>query len=348
MPDRWRAPVSFRSNSSLSTRGYNFTLSMCCGVMKTKTALGHRRSGFSSGNRVLSKVFTAELSLSRFCWVTFGLGTLLGDLRVGDTIEYSYSLNGQNPVFGGKFFAAAVWDQGYPTTLRSVILSYPVARKINWRFIGRSPSKLLAAAESTRDGMHTLRFAEESIPQVTVEPLHPLDYGPLRELQFSEFSRWDEVVNWASELFKVPTKIDDDVRQVVEKIRERPGTEERVVAALEFVQSEIRYFSVALGESSHRPYPPSLVLQRRYGDCKDKSFLLMTLLTELGVRSDAVLLKVGQHKGIDELRPSPQVFNHAIVGAYVNGKIYYLDPTRLGSTAASTAWVRRMKTHRCW
>jgi transglutaminase-like putative cysteine protease len=321
---------------------------MCCGVMKTKTALGHRRSGFSSGNRVLSKVFTAELSLSRFCWVTFGLGTLLGDLRVGDTIEYSYSLNGQNPVFGGKFFAAAVWDQGYPTTLRSVILSYPVARKINWRFIGRSPSKLLAAAESTRDGMHTLRFAEESIPQVTVEPLHPLDYGPLRELQFSEFSRWDEVVNWASELFKVPTKIDDDVRQVVEKIRERPGTEERVVAALEFVQSEIRYFSVALGESSHRPYPPSLVLQRRYGDCKDKSFLLMTLLTELGVRSDAVLLKVGQHKGIDELRPSPQVFNHAIVGAYVNGKIYYLDPTRLGSTAASTAWVRRMKTHRCW
>jgi Domain of Unknown Function with PDB structure (DUF3857) len=60
------------------------------------------------------------------------ISILLSDLRVGDTIEYSYSLHGQNPVFGGKFVASTSWDQGYPTTLRRVTLSYPASRQINF------------------------------------------------------------------------------------------------------------------------------------------------------------------------------------------------------------------------
>ena len=76
----------------------------------------------------------------------------------------------------------------------------------------------------------------------------------------------------------------------MQKLRALPSNEERVVAALEFVQSEIRYFSVSLGENSHRPASPDIVLKRRYGDCKDKSLLLMTLLDELKIPSKVVLL----------------------------------------------------------
>jgi hypothetical protein len=215
------------------------------------------------------------------------ISILLSDLRVGDTIEYSYSLHGQNPVFGGKFVASTSWDQGYPTTLRRVTLSYPASRQINWRLIGGAQPKPLTPEDSTHDGMRTLKFEGQSIPEIVIDRLTPAGYGQFRELQFSEFSRWDDVVNWAIDLFKAPTAIDDNIRKIVEKLRERPATEERVTAALEFVQSEIRYFSVALGESSHRPSPPGLVLQRRYGDCKDKSLLLITLLKELGVKSEA-------------------------------------------------------------
>ena len=42
------------------------------------------------------------------------------------------------------------------------------------------------------------------------------------------------------------------------KLRALPTDEARIAAALEFVQSEIRYFSVSLGESSHRPASPSM------------------------------------------------------------------------------------------
>jgi len=96
------------------------------------------------------------------------------------------------------------------------------------------------------------------------------------------------------------------------------------------VQSEVRYFSISLGENSHRPEVPDVVLRRRYGDCKDKSFLLIALLRELGIKSRPVLLEIGRHRGLETTLPSAQLFDHAIVEVTVRDRKYYLDPTRLG------------------
>ena len=40
------------------------------------------------------------------------------------------------------------------------------------------------------------------------------------------------------------------------------------------------YFSVLLGDSSHRPTPPVETWARRYGDCKDKAWLLANKLDQ--------------------------------------------------------------------
>jgi lipoprotein NlpI/transglutaminase-like putative cysteine protease len=255
---------------------------------------------------------------------------LVNDIRVGDTIEFSYTLHGQNPVFGGRFVTSVPWDQGVPTLLRRAVLTYPAARKISWRLINDAQGKTLTPAESAAGGMRRLSFEERSLSEVAVDRSLPSDYSPLRVLQFSEFSGWDEVVSWARDLFQVGDATDAEMQKVVAKLREAPDKAQRVAAALEFVQSEIRYFSIALGESSHRPTAPSIVLQRRYGDCKDKSLLLMTLLQALGVPSEPVLLDALRRKGPGKLLPSPLDFDHVIVRADVDGQAFYLDPTRLG------------------
>ncbi len=246
---------------------------------------------------------------------------LVNDLRVGDTIELVYSLSGQNPVFGGKFVGSAAWDNGLPTLLRRVI---------NWRLIDDVRAHALRPDVSVRAGMRRLEFEEKPVPALAVDRFAPADYAAVRVLQFSEFSDWQDVVNWASDLFRIDGATDGELREVAAKLRALPSNEERVAAALEFVQSSIRYFSVALGESSHRPAAPNIVLQRRYGDCKDKSLLLIALLKELGIHSEPVLLDVARRKGLDKFLPSPQVFDHVIVRAEVDGEAFYLDPTRLG------------------
>jgi lipoprotein NlpI/transglutaminase-like putative cysteine protease len=255
---------------------------------------------------------------------------LVNDLRVGDTLEFSYSVEGQNPVFGGKFADTVVWDQRAPTTLRRVVLNYPASRRISWRPAGNWRSETITPEDSTTDGMRKLRFQQEQVSETPIEPSTPPDRITFRVLQFSEYQGWEDVVAWANGLFQSDGVHDEELRQVVGRLRALATDEQRVSAALEFVQSQIRYFSVSLGESSHRPAAPDAVIKRRYGDCKDKSFLLMSLLREVGIESHPVLVRLGRRRVLEGMLPSPQMFDHVIVKAMVDGRAFYLDPTRLG------------------
>ncbi len=255
---------------------------------------------------------------------------LVSDLRVGDTLEFLYTVQGQNPVFGNKLVRFATWDGLSPTALRRVIVKAPADRKIYWRSQGDGARPRLTPVETLEAGQRKLVFEERNMAAATVEPLTPPDYIAFRWLQFSEFSSWDDVVAWGEQLFHATDTANGEFRQAVDKLRAVPTPAERVTAALEFVQSEIRYFSVSIGVSSHRQAQPSAVLARRFGDCKDKSLLLVSLLNELGIEAYPVLVKVSGRKWLDKALPSPTNFDHAIVLAIVDGKRFYLDPTRMG------------------
>ncbi len=260
---------------------------------------------------------------------------LVSDLRVGDTLEVAYTREGQNPVFGSKFIDFAAWDHGYPSLHRRVAVTAPADRPIAWKVLGGRQSKPLAPIESTQAGMRRLVFEERSISSVQPEPFTPPEHNPYRYLQFSEFPAWEDVVAWAEGLFQSQDDpADDELRELVGRLRGKATDAERVAAALEFVQAEIRYFSVSLGESSHRPAAPGAVLKRRYGDCKDKSLLLIALLRALGIESRPVLLAINYQRGLDAALPSPSLFNHVIVQVKLGGQLHYLDPTRLGQHGA--------------
>src|SRR5262245_11660089 len=111
---------------------------------------------------------------------------LVNDLRVGDTLEFAYSLYGQNPVFGGKFVETASWDQTSPTTLRRIVLNHPVDRQISWRVIGDRKSKPVLPTEVVQGKMRRLVFEERSIAKFDLEPSTPPDYPTYRRMQLSE------------------------------------------------------------------------------------------------------------------------------------------------------------------
>jgi len=256
---------------------------------------------------------------------------LVDDIRAGDTVEYSYSIRGANPVFGGKFVDYAHWDQLYPVTKRRISLTYAADRKISWRVIGDAQGEnSILPSVTTSSGQRKVIFEAAGIPAKNAEPFTPTDYTTFRWIQFSEFTDWNDVSSWASGLFDVAKHDDGDLGREIGMLKSAATDQERVVKALEFVQSEIRYFSVALGENSHRPASPELVLQHRYGDCKDKALLLVALLRPLGIDIRPVLLSVSRHKGLEKALPSPLNFDHAIVKVHLDKRDYFLDPTRQG------------------
>jgi len=249
------------------------------------------------------------------------------DVRVGDTLEMAYSIIGQNPVFGGKFFEAASWDTPSPLSLRRVSIDMPQQRSIHYRMIGKGAD--VKPVEIVRNDRRILRFEARNLPALLGEPYVPSDVQTYRYLQFSEMNQWREVNQWALGLFDTPppgAALDEALRGA----RQAATVEDKVAKVLEFVQNDIRYLSLSMGENSHRPYPPAQVLQRRYGDCKDKALLMVTMLRALGIEAQPVLVSTSLRKGLDAMLPSPVVFDHAIVRARVQSKTYYFDPTRLG------------------
>ncbi len=257
---------------------------------------------------------------------------LVDDLRVGDILEMAYTQEGANPVIGDRFVDYAGWDSSGITELRRVTLTHPVSRKITARFFGDLNKNYPQPVESITGGMKKLRWEQRNLPSVEVEPSVPYTFRFARSLQISEFQSWSEVSDWAVQLFRNDQPLPAELQQVVRTLAAKPTNDERVSGALQWVQNEIRYFSVSLGESSHRPTAPAVTLQRRYGDCKDKSFLLIEMLRALGVQAQPVLVNSRLSSGVSDSLPSPYAFDHVIVRAEVDGKVYFLDPTRNGQT----------------
>jgi len=252
---------------------------------------------------------------------------VIDDIRVGDTVEYSYTVEGQNPVFGGKFFDSAAWDiEEEPTDLRRVTLSAPEARRIAWKSIGDFGPPIAEPKVWLHDGVRTLRFEERSLEPVSADALTPNSYAPFRWIQFSEFESWGEVNAWAGALFPRQPATSPEFVALVARLRAEPTPQARLTDALAFTQRELRYFSLSFGESSHRPAAPDVVLQRRFGDCKDKSYFLITLLDALGIEAHPVLLSTMRRSRQELLLPYPGLFDHAIVEAKLDDKVYFMDP----------------------
>lgn len=260
---------------------------------------------------------------------------VLDDVRVGDEIDFAYTLHGANPVFDGRF-TAYDWMTSFrgPVALYQVRLLAPASRSIAQRVAIKSgvdvSSKSLGAWRETV-------FRRESIPQFRSDPGAPASTGAEHFIQLAEFADWADVANWGRSLF-ANRSAGPLIAAKAAEIRARGGDREaQVLAALDFVQKEVRYFGTEVGMGSHRPAPPDRVMEQRFGDCKDKVSLLVALLGQLDVEAQPVLVSTLTRGKLDRQLPSPLAFDHVIARVEVGGKTYWLDPTRSAQTGPLAA-----------
>jgi hypothetical protein len=237
--------------------------------------------------------------------------TLLHDLRVGDVVECAYTINGRNPVFGGRFGTQLVCSSDAPMD------------RLYYRIKGAPGRRLQIAArgdfkpayqEAEVDGRTEHTWRAEGVPAVSAlndAPSHECQYA---YVQATEYTDWNEVRSWARALFIDGAEPTPEVMTYVQPLLADCKTiEDKADALLRFVQDDIRYVGLHLNESTHRPAAPLDVIQRRYGDCKDKSLLLVALLRGIGLEADVALVNSAWRRGVIDLQPSPLSFDHAIV-----------------------------------
>lgn len=249
----------------------------------------------------------------------------LDDIRVGDVVEYAFSVQGANPAFGTHEFGRQTLQWGVPVERLYVRLLLPAGRDMN--VVVRNSTRHPASRMS---GDHREYVWDESrLAPLIVEGDAPGWFDPYPVLEWSEFADWNAVARWAVPLYAVPERLGPALRAKAAVIEQNAGSRaEKVLAALRLVQGDIRYMGVEIGAGSFVPTAPDTVYDRRFGDCKDKTLLLLSLLRHLGIDAQAALVNTTITRGIGDLQPTPAAFNHVLVQVHLDGRRYWLDPTR--------------------
>jgi transglutaminase-like putative cysteine protease len=254
---------------------------------------------------------------------TLTAAVVLDDVRTGDTLEFAFTRTGYNPIFAGKYIDDLGMRSDVPFAELRFRLLWPQQRHLYRKAHGEIPIPRMTVTGDTLE----LVWEAHRVPALMIESDLPSWYDPSPWLQLSEFETWNDVARWAMPLY-ARGKPGKQVQALARRFEaEGKNGRERAVAALRFVQEEIRYLGFEMGTGSHRPNPPELVLSRRFGDCKDKALLLVALLEELGLKAWPALVHTQFAQDLDHWHPSPLAFNHVIVCTDVMGVEFWLDPT---------------------
>ena len=255
----------------------------------------------------------------------------LEDIRVGDAVDYSYSTIGRNPVFDGIEFGGIDLQFGVPLARAHGSLLLPSSQRVALKRHNGAPEPTV----SDHDGFRRYDWNLRNVPGITVESGAPTWYSPYARVEWSEFANWAAVARWALPLYTPPDDLGAALDAEIARIaRTEPTPAGRLVAALRFVQAEIRYLGVETGRNSHAPNPPALVMSRRFGDCKDKTLMTVAMLNRLGITAHAALVDTETRRGIAEVLPNPAAFDHVIVNARIGDQTYWLDATRSAQDSA--------------
>jgi transglutaminase-like putative cysteine protease/tetratricopeptide (TPR) repeat protein len=286
-----------------------------------RTAAGEVESSRASGrdDRDLSEPWYGLYYDARAEVVTFE------NLRAGDVIEVQYTVADvayQNDM-ADYFGELAIIGDVLPKRNWDYTLIAPAQRKFTFNQ-PRLPGLKRQVERQKNEVVY--RWAATDVARVDIEPAMPGFTEVAPYLHISTYQSWQEVGRWYWSLVVDQLRSDPTIKQVAAEVTSGlHGDAEKVRALHRFVIEKTRYVGLEFGIHGYKPYPASQVLLRGFGDCKDKSLLLVALLREQGIESELVLLRSRRAGLVDSEPASLAIFDHAIT--YVPSLDLYLDGT---------------------
>jgi hypothetical protein len=185
-----------------------------------------------------------------------------------------------------------------------------------WRLDGSLPS---LEVKETPGGVE---ITGRSLPRLSPPDFAPAlaSSGAVLRYAWGDTAGWEKVGSWYERLTAEVPRGTEPVRAKARELTAGlSGRREKLEALLAFARKQVRYVAVEVGIGGYRPHTPREVLERRWGDCKDKAFLLIDLLREAGIEAWPVLVLSQGGDRVDREFPNPYQFNHLIVAVSAEG-----------------------------
>jgi tetratricopeptide (TPR) repeat protein len=211
----------------------------------------------------------------------------------------------------------------------SLVLLVPTGRTLHTQIIGHVLQK-----RSQEPGFEVYRFSAQHSPPLLPEKGMSPAIDLLAQVTVSTVDSWDDYARWERALltdaFHTNGKIDALVDGLVAGAK---SPREKLDRLFHYAAQEVRYQQDYENTiAGVRPHAASAVIERGYGDCKDKAVLLMQMARRVGVELRFAILRTTPAGKVRRDVPDQQ-FNHAIVYVPVQAGIdkpFFMDPTSDG------------------
>jgi hypothetical protein len=249
---------------------------------------------------------------------------ILNDIRKDDLIDFAYTTVGNNPIFENEKYLYIPLEALNPMDLYVVRVLYPKEKDYTYECVDCDS---LGFSSEEIDGYRQIEIYNYNLPALKLEDYIPSWIIPYKYFTLSSLKSWKDVNIWAQNVFALQEEPDLEI--VFDEIfTGEETTDQKINKIINYVQDDIRYMGIESGIGSIKPFHPEEVVKHRYGDCKDKSLLLVSLLKKIGVEKayPALVNTVMKHE-LDKFFPSNEVFDHCIVTFEYNDSSYWVDPT---------------------
>lgn len=255
----------------------------------------------------------------------------------GCIIELAYEIHNLKPVLAFDYANIFFLKNFFPMEEDIIEIVMPSGIELKYRnYKTDIIPRILADGHKTRYIFTSLK-QKEIIPESRMPSLFDRDTFP--QIYFWTLDNWDVISKWYVNLIQEQMSPDNELeiftRQLIEG---KNSDEDKINAIFNFVSQNIRYIAVLLGPHTYKPHPAHEIFKKRYGDCKDKTTLLLTMLKIAGIEGIPALVPANG-KYFDDSIPSLMAFNHVIAVVPLKDKYYWLDATNETASYDSPPFV---------
>lgn len=252
------------------------------------------------------------------------------EIAEGSVVEYKAKIYRNQLINKKDFIINYPVQSSEPIISANFTIDLPKAKAINIKTLNQDYNNFGADLKpKIRETGERLVYLWEfkDIPQIIPEPNMPAETDVNPAMLISTFGSWEQIYRWWWSLARDKINADEAIKlKVKELISGQDNEEDKIREIYNFCAREIRYVAVEYGEAGYEPHNAADIFKNKYGDCKDQSILLITMLKEAGFTAWPVLIST---RGYYNLNPDfPAVFfNHCIAAVILNDMAVFLDPT---------------------
>jgi tetratricopeptide (TPR) repeat protein len=258
----------------------------------------------------------------------------LSGLEPGAAFEYQATISQKIPIIEGEWFDNH-WFAGMlrnmsppyepridPVLTSQFTLRVPSGREFQYNFTVGSYEPVKTILKDQDE----YKWILKNLPAIHSEALMP-DFGSLSPtLIISTLKDWSQLNRWAFDILMSKIEVSPEIKDLSLKLTQNATTnDEKTRSVANYIQNSIQYVYADLDRGGYTPHMAGEVLKSRYGDCKDQTILLISMLKAIGIKAYPALISPYPY---EEFMQIPTIyFAHLITYIPQSDKDIWLDMT---------------------